>query len=120
MRADGARRTVMLLDAVAGGQAGEVMALHGAGGSSALGSSDDVHGCNVLEDFSGSEYSAHFDVRGLLQAEFANVALRLAIGLGRQGNAGGRTRSAPLRFQIGGNVAAFGARGLAAVLVFGV
>src|SRR5262249_34923946 len=77
VRADAAGSAVVLLDAVAGGQALEVVPLHRPGRSAALGRADHVHGGHVLEDLSDPEHGADLGVGRAIEAELADVALRL-------------------------------------------
>ena len=84
MRADAAGRAVMLLDAVAGGQAGKVVPFHRAGGSAPFAGADHVDRLDVLEHVGRSQDSADLGVRRLSQTELPDKPLRLAIRLFRQ------------------------------------
>src|SRR5262249_6612497 len=112
---DRAGGAVVLLDPVAGWQAVEVVAFHGAGGATALRGAGDVHGLAGLEQVGGEEQLADLELRRRVETELADIALRLGVGVGgRRPPAGLAT---PLRLQFAGDVAAFGARRPAARLV---
>src|SRR5207249_5144128 len=113
VRTDRAGRAVVLLDAVAGRQAGEVVPLHRPREAAALAGADHVHALGLLEDFAGRQLGADLQLGRLLQAELADVALRLHVRLVGDLHAGGGQHLAALRLDLAGDVAAFGQRGLA-------
>src|SRR5262245_30735982 len=82
--ADRAAGAVHLLGAVGGGQALEVMTLHDAGEAAALGGADDIDAWNVLEDVGGAQDRANGGLGRAVEAELANEALRLGVGLGQK------------------------------------
>src|SRR5437763_13673927 len=84
MGADAARRSVVLLDAMAGRQAGEVVPFHRPSSATPFAGADDVYRLDVLEHVGGGKDGADLGLRRLGQAELANKALRLAVGLGRE------------------------------------
>lgn len=111
-------RAVNLFHAVAGAQALEVPALHGAGETAALARADHVDALGILENFRDGELVADLVFgRRFFKAEFADVLLGFAIGLGGQRDASGEAL-ATLRFQTIGDVTAFRADGSFAGLVF--
>src|SRR5206468_4043572 len=95
------------------------MAFHDAGVAAALARADDIHVLAFLEDLVRRQDAADLEVRGhaVIEAELADIALRLAVRLLRNLDAGLLQRLAPLRFEIGRDMATLGADGLAARLV---
>src|SRR5262245_33426389 len=96
-----------LLDAVAVAQTTEVVPLDRAGVAATLGGADHVNGLDVLEDFLDREQLSHFEPGRVGHAKLADIPLRLRIGLGGQGYAGGLAGFTALGFQLFGDVAAF-------------
>src|SRR5262249_28754933 len=93
----------------------KVPALHDAGGAAALGLANDIDSGDVLEDINGKRI-ADFLRRRVLQANFTDETLGLAIGLGQQRHAGRLPRLVPLRLDLG-DVAALRANRITARLV---
>src|SRR5262249_20454379 len=84
VRPGGAALPFALLDAVAGAQAAEVVPLHDASRAAPLGGAGHVDLLDVLEDLGGGQDGTDLDGRRRLQAELAQVALRLAVGFRRR------------------------------------
>src|SRR5207302_7263865 len=117
VRTDRAGRAVVLLDAVAGRQAGKAVALHRPGGAATLAGADHVHPLDFLEDLAGRQLRTDFQLSRPVQAELADVALRLHVRFLRDLHAGGGQLLAAFRFDLAGDVAAFGQGRLVARLV---
>src|SRR5438552_18101727 len=96
MGADAARRSVVLLDAMAGRQAGEVVAFHRPSSATPFAGADDVYRLDVLEHIGGGQDGADLGLRRLVQAALANKALRLALRLDRKGDSSGCPDLPPL------------------------
>src|SRR5581483_11850731 len=116
----GAEATVLpraLLDAVAQAQALEAVPLHRAGEAAALARADHIDARHVLEDVGGGQDGADGLVGRAVEAELADVALRLDVGLGQDLDAGLLHPLAALGAEVGGDVAALRPDRLAARLV---
>src|SRR5262249_60318483 len=83
----------------------------------ALARADHGDGGHVGEDLVRLEHGADLDARRRLQAELTDVPLRLALGLGRDLDAGVAAGLAPLRLQLRRDVAALRPDRLAPLLV---
>src|SRR5207244_3012623 len=116
-RADAARRAVVFLDAVTGRQARETVPFHRAGRATALRRADHVHRGHVLENLADRQELADRVLARSVEAELADVPLRLAVGLGHRRDAGLGTRLAALRFEVGRDVAALRPGRVAPLLV---
>src|SRR5262249_53533874 len=105
---DAAGGTVVLLDAVAGRQARKVVPFHGARGAAALGGAGHVYRGDILEDVCGLEYGAGLMCRCRFEPKLTDVALRLAVGLGWDGDSRIAAGPPSLRLQLRRDVTAFG------------
>src|ERR1700722_7775361 len=108
---------MVLLDAVAGRQAVIVPTLHRTRRTAAFRRADHVPRFNILEPLRRRQNGADRRLRGFVETEFADEALRLTVRLGRHGHAGGGASGAALRPQGVGDVAALGADRFAPRLV---
>src|SRR5262249_25101829 len=107
IRRDRPALAIALLDAVAATQSLKIVPLHYTRVATTLTGTADVHCLPLLEDFADGQPVANFVLARFVEAEFTNVPLRLAIGLGGQRSA---TLLSPFRFQVRRDVTAFCSR----------